>query len=314
MDYNDIPLFVAVVEAGSFTGAASKLGMQKSSVSRSIARLEEDLGVRLLQRTTRHLAPTDAGQAFFDRVRGAVAGVDDARAAVQELGNEPRGTVRVTAPADAATLGVASAIATFVEKYPKIRVDLVLTSRTVDLVAEGFDLAIRAGKLSDSTLVARKVGTTELALFASPAYLSRRGTPKRLAELARHDCVLFREPSGRGTWTLEGPDGPDSVEVTGSVSADDLQFIAGVVAAGAGVSVLPVPLAGTFVKNGALVRILSGYRVIGNGVHLVLPTAAFVPSRVALLRDHLSVHLTKAFEEAKARCAAHEPPSDRRRR
>src|SRR5260221_3173738 len=140
MDYNDVPLFVRVVDAGSFTAVAALLGVQKSSVSRGIARLERDLGVRLLQRTTRKLALTDAGQAFYERVRAAVTGVDAAASAVRELGGEPRGAVRVTAPPDASTFSIAEAIARFVKRYPAIHVELSLTSRVVDLVAEGFDL------------------------------------------------------------------------------------------------------------------------------------------------------------------------------
>jgi DNA-binding transcriptional LysR family regulator len=309
MDFNDIPLFVRVVEAGSFTAAAVALGREKSSVSRSIARLEEELGVRLLQRTTRRLGLTDAGQTFFERVRGAVAGVEEAARAVQELGSEPRGAVRVTAPPDSDELGMAEAIAQFVERYPKIHVELTLTGRTVDLVAEGFDLALRAGRLMDSTLVARRVGSSDLALFAAPAYLKRRGRPRVLQDLAQHDCILFRTRGGRAVWSLSGPNGDETVEVAGSVSADEMGFVARTAAAGVGVANLPLPSARDFVRRNALERILPEYRFTGGVMHLVLPSAAFVPARVALLRDFLFEHLTRELAEANRQCTVHEAPA-----
>ncbi len=304
MDYNDVPLFVRVVESGSFTSAAQALGLPKSSVSRSIARLEQDLGVRLLQRTTRKLAPTDAGQAFFERVRGALAGVDDAANAVRELGGEPRGVVRVTAPADAYAFGAAEAVADFVRRYPSIRVEFALTTRRVDLVAEGFDLAIRAGRLEDSTLVARRIGLAPLALFASPAYLKRRGHPKSLAELAQHDCVLFRSHGGKATWTLEGPDGEQSVEVHGRISVDDMAFMMRACVAGAGIGLFPAPLAREPLARGLLQSLLRDYTLAlgDSALHVVLLSAAFVPTRVALLRDHLVRWLEKELAASQRAC------------
>jgi len=306
MDYNDVPLFVRVVESGSFTAAAARLGMQKSSVSRGVARLEESLGVRLLQRTTRKLALTDAGQAFYERVRGAISAVDEAGGAAQEHGNEPRGTVRVTAVPDTDSLRLPYILAEFVAKYPKIHVELVLTTRTVDLVAEGVDLAIRAGRLPDSTLVARRVGSLDIALFAAPSYLERRGRPKTLADLAHHDCVLFRATNGRATLTLTGPRGEESVEVRGRVSADDLAFLSPVISAGAGIGLVTLPHASVAVQRGELELVLPEYRLAGGGIYLVLPSSAFVPARVALLRDFLAERLARFFEEVQQRCAGHE--------
>src|SRR6476646_4336890 len=179
MDYNDLALFTRVVERGSFSDAARAAGLPKSSVTRSIARLEKELGVRLIQRTTRQRGVTDAGRELYERVRGAVVALEEAAQAVREHGREPRGIVRVTAPGDAAMLGVPEALAKLSARYPSIHVEMVLTSRVLDLVADGIDLAIRAGRLADSSLVARKVGSTNAGLFASPDYLERRGRPKK---------------------------------------------------------------------------------------------------------------------------------------
>lgn len=305
MDFNDVPLFVRIVESGSFSAAASDLGVQRSSVSRAIARLEQTLGVRLLQRTTRTLALTDAGQAFYERVRSAVSGIDEALDAAREFGQEPRGTVRMTAPGDSAQFALAEVVADFARQYPNIRVELTLTGRTVDLVAEGFDLAIRAGRLADSTLIARRVGPTPLAAFAAPSYLKRAGMPRSLQDLKQHDCVLFRSRGSKATWHFTGPNGDESVDVRGQLSADDLDFVLRLCAAGAGIGVLPTAIAHEQVLSGAIEVVLPEYRVSRGSVYVVLPSAAFVPARVALLRDHLALHLERRLGQIEAQCAGH---------
>jgi DNA-binding transcriptional LysR family regulator len=304
MDYNDVPLFVRVVETGSFTAAAATLGREKSAVSRSIARLEDDLGVRLLQRSTRRLSLTDAGQAFYERVRGAVSGVEEAANAAQDLGTEPRGVVRLSGPPDIDSMGLPEMLAEFGSRYPKIHVELALTARAVDIVGEGFDLALRGGKLADSRLVARKAGVTALSLFASPDYLKRRSRPRTLADLANHECVLFRGHGGRATWTLDGPNGKESVEVTGPMSVDHLAFAARAVAAGVGLGLLPVPLVHAVARTGPLEVVLPEYKITGAALYVVLPSSSFVPTRVALLRDFLVERLSAQIDAATKTCAS----------
>jgi DNA-binding transcriptional LysR family regulator len=276
-------------------------------VSRSVARLEDDLGVRLLQRTTRRLSLTDAGQSFFERVRGAANEVEEAAAAVAELGAEPRGIVRMTAPSGAHSLS--QALALFTEKYPKIHVELSLASRAVDLVAEGFDLAIRAGRLEDSTLVARRISAADIALFAAPRYLADRGRPAALVDLTEHDCLLFKARGGRSKWTLTGPHGEESVEVRGKVSADEMEFVADLSAEGLGVALLPIVLVGEYVQDGRLEHVLAEYRMTGGSVSAVLPSSAFVPSRVALLRDFLVDFLRREYDRWNDQCTAHRKKS-----
>ena len=303
MDYNDIPLFVRVVETHSFTAAAEALGREKSSVSRAIARLESDLGVRLLQRTTRKLALTDAGQAFYERVRASVSGVEEAASAVRELGTEPRGVIRATAPPDSHIFGLGEALADFVERYPQIHVDMTLSARHVDLVAEGFDLAVRAGRLTDSSLVARRIGSTDLALFASPKYLERRGRPKTIRDLEKHDMIMFKQ---RGpTWTLTGPDGTITVELRGKITGDDMSFLTRAAVGGAGIALIPAIHARNPAERGELEVVLPGYSVDGGALHVVLPSSAFVPSRVALLRDFLVERLAPVLAASQERCAQH---------
>ena len=304
MDYNDIPVFIRVVETSSFTKAAAALGLQKSSVSRSITRLESDLGVRLLQRTTRQLGLTDAGQTFYDRVRGALQGFDDAATTVRELGVEPRGTVRVTATPGAAALGLADAIASFSAQYPAITIEVDLTPRTVDLVSEGFDLALRAGRLADSTLIAKKVGTTDLALFAAPSYLKEHGTPRAASDLARHRCVLFRGRAGRASWDVRGPEGEVTIEVQGPINCNEIEFAMHAAIAGGGITALPPQLAREWFARGALQIVLEGHFLKGADLYVVLPSLSFVPARVALFREHLVRELSAYSASVTRECKA----------
>ncbi len=286
MDYNDLALFLRIVEQGSFTAAARSLGMPKSSVTRSIARLERHLGARLMQRTTHQRGLTDAGRALYDRIKGAFASVEDGINAVRDLGDEPTGLVRMTASPDTAGLGaLPNTIAAFVARYPKIQVELTLTNRIVDLVAEGIDLALRAGPLADSSLVARRIGTSHLALFAAPSYLRRAGRPKKFAELERHAAVMFRARQGKATWTLQGPKGEERVMVSGQVSADDFTFVTRATIAGLGIALLPAPFATQRLKTKELERVLPAYATHASPLSLVMPSTKFLPSRVALLRD-----------------------------
>jgi DNA-binding transcriptional LysR family regulator len=296
MDLNRVAAFVRVVHDGSFTAAARSLGLPKSSVSRSVAHLEQDLGVRLLHRTTRQIRLTDAGTAFYARASRALAELDQATAVAADMSADLRGTVRVTAPVDFASAVLASVVARFVRRHPTIRVEMILTTRMVDLVAEGVDLAIRMGPLRDSSLVARRVGPLASALFATPKYLERRPAPSSIEELAAHDCVVFR-PTG-ALWTLAHRDGSTkTVEVSASIGADDLEFVYKAVLSSAGVGLLPEFLCARDVEKGRLVRLLPGWERSGAVVSIVYPSATFVPRRVVVVREYLVRELTKFQRE-----------------
>jgi DNA-binding transcriptional LysR family regulator len=287
MDLNRVSLFARVVEAGSFTKAAVELGVTTSSVSRALRRLEEDLGVRLLQRTTRRLSLTAVGRAYFDQVRGALALMQEASAAATEMGEEPRGVVRVTVPPSLVSQLI-TMIAEFQQHYPKIRVELSVAQRVVDLVEEGFDLAVRVGPLRDSSLVARRVGTLRSGLFASRAYVRRRGRAQKLADLAKHDCVLFRSRGGKATWHLRDGDRACSVEVTGPLAVDEVPSAHQAVLAGIGIGLMSFFVSA---RTRGLVRILPRYVSSDIPVSLVSPSKRLEPARVVLLRDFLAVQL-----------------------
>ena len=294
-------VFVRVVETGSFTAAAAALGLPKSSVSRSVSRLELELGVRLLQRTTRSVHLTDAGHAYYQRVAQALSGLQEAQAAVSDMQSTPSGVVRVTAAVDIGVNVLSGLVARFVRKHPTIHVEMVLTGRLLNLVEEGVDLAVRAGKLDDSSLVARKVGTLEARLLTAPGYLKRKGTPKTVADLGRHDCILFRARRGRGSWELTGPKGVERVDVTGPVSADDFAFVRQLLLAGGGIGLVPWTTCAQDIERGRLVRVLSEYAAPGGALHVVYPSARYVPQRVALLRDFLVQGLLERASTCDAR-------------
>jgi DNA-binding transcriptional LysR family regulator len=206
---------------------------------------------------------------------------------VAEMGREPRGLVRVSTPPPVGDGTIAELFAEFVRMHPQIRIEMVVANRRVNLVEEGIDLAVRAGKLDDSTLVARKVAVTELGLYAAPSYLERRGRPRNLAALALHDCVLYKAAGGLLPWRLAGPRGVERVDVTGAVVADDLGTVRLLTLAGAGVALMPDSAVRTDVERGALVRVLPSYALRDAPVHVVSAPLRHVPARVTLLRDFL---------------------------
>jgi DNA-binding transcriptional LysR family regulator len=299
MDLNLVTAFVRVVESQSFTGAARALGVPKSSVSRRVTELERALGVTLLHRTTRKLSLTDAGRVYFDEASRALSGLDTAAELASGMDDEPRGIVRVTAPVDIGVMGLAEILSEFTQRHPDIHIDLSLNSRTVDLVADGLDIGIRAGNSHAENLVVRRVGHAALGVFASPAYLVRHGEPRTVEELATHEAVLFRARDGRAVWRLDGPnDAVATVEVTGRVNVDELLFVRQSLAAGLGVGLLPVLVESACSekkKLDPLRRVLPEYGVRGVDLSIVTPSGPKRPRRVTLLRDFL-------VEQMSARC------------
>ncbi|WP_437757157.1 LysR family transcriptional regulator [Sorangium sp. So ce1389] len=298
MDLNRIAVFVRVVDEQGFTAAARVLGLPKSSVSRSVALLEEALGARLLHRSTRSVRLTEAGAAFYERASRGVASLEEAAAMVADLQATVRGPIRITAPVDAGISLLGPHVARFVRRHPAVRIDVVLTGRVVDLVEEGFDLALRAGPVRDGSLIARKIGQVEDALYASPRYLERAGAPRSLGDLAAHRCVLFRATRGRAAWTLQGPAGDETVEVEGPVAVDDLSFVRRALLAGVGIGLLPGFLCARDVARGRLVRVLPSHVSTGAPVNLVYPSARYLPHRVAAFRDFLVEALTRRLQRS----------------
>ncbi|WP_437956301.1 LysR family transcriptional regulator [Sorangium sp. So ce119] len=285
MDLNHLAVFAAVAETASFTAAARQLGVPKSTVSRGIASLEASLGVRLLQRTTRSVALTTAGQALVDRIGSRLRALTEAIEGLPELGDEPSGSLRLTATADFGTEVLAEILAGFCRRYPRIALEMHLSSRPVDLVKEGYDAAFRflGKKPRDSTLVARKVGELEMQLYASPAYLAARGTPRTLDDLAEHDCVAL---TGTSPFARDEASGARA-RLRVRLLADDGFFAREAVRHGVGIGMFPAFLVQQDVLNGTLVRVLPRWTMPMGGVFLVFPSGRHLPKKTAALRDHV---------------------------
>ena len=292
MDLNRVATFVRVVEDGGFTAAARSLGLPKSSVSRSVALLERELGVRLLMRSTRSVKLTEAGSAFYARAMQGVAAIAEAAEVVADLDAALSGRIRVTAPVDAGSWLLAPVAAAFNEAHPHVRLDVVLTSRVVDLVDEGFDLALRAGGVRDGSLVARKLPTVDLGLYAAPRYIDAHGAPEHPGDLATHRFVTFRDPRPVLRLVRASSDEEETTEVAGTLVVDDFSFIFHAVVSGAGIALLPSFMPAS--RPGATVRVLADWCVPGSGLHLVYPSARYVPRRVAAFRDFVIERLTEA--------------------
>jgi DNA-binding transcriptional LysR family regulator len=284
MDLNLLAVFEAVARTSSFSAAARELGWPKSSVSRGIARLEADLGTQLLFRTTREVAPTAAGMALYDRVAPALGAMRGAVGELPEQAEEPSGTLRVTAPVDIGVLFLAEVVSRYTARYPRVRVELTLTGRMVDLVKEGFDLALRVSmRLADSTLVVRRAAVVVMRWYASPVYLARRGTPRSEEELSTNETLAFR--TGPERLRLSGSRSAATPEPAARIVADDLLFLRDAVRAGAGIALLPALVAEPEVLAGTLVRILPRVERVAGHIHIVTPGARHVPAKVIAFRD-----------------------------
>ncbi len=255
-DLNDILIFTKVVEAGSFTAAARGLGLPNSTVSRRVARLEDHLGIRLLQRTTRRLSLTDAGRLYYDRGTQVFAGLEEAEHILAETRSTPKGRVRVTAPVEH-TL-VMRLVRPFLEMYPGVHLDLELTNRYVNLVEEGYDVAIHAGSLADSSLVASKLMDSPFRLVASPAYLELRGEPGRIQELSDHDCIVFGGTSIHASWSFSVGRKTVKVPIRGRVAVNHLQAAREAALAGLGIAMLPAMVCGEDIRSRRLRAVLAG--------------------------------------------------------
>lgn len=283
LDLNLLPVFVAVAEAGSMSAAARALGWPKSSVSRGVAALEATLGVRLLHRSTRKVSLTTAGAAFYERARPLLASLREATGTLPEQEEEPSGELRVTASVDMGLTFVPGLVARFTARYPKVQVDVRLTNQLVDLIGEGFDVALRISqKLTDSSLVVQRLCALEIQLFAAPSYVARRGHPRGPADAAGHDWVAWRG--------VKLP-APLTMSARPRVIVDDVMLLHRMIREGAGIGVLPTFLAQPDVTAGELVRLLPRWSLQGGTLFFVHPHAGQVPRKVSAFREFVRAYL-----------------------
>lgn len=281
-------VFAQVVDSRSFSAAAARLGVSKSAVSKQIAKLEDRLGARLLNRTTRTLSPTDAGQDFYERCVRIVREVEEAERAIGHLSAEPRGLLRFNAPASFGREYIAPLVPDMLARWPELRIEAVFDDRFVDVVADGFDLVIRITRLQDSSLVARRLAPCRRLVCATPGYLERHGVPTVPADLAGHDCVLYSYAADQNDWEFIGPDGrTETVRVDGRLRANSAEVTMAVVRAGMALALAPDFMVGADIAAGRLVPLLTDYENPFGAIYAVWPHNRNLAPKVRAVVDFL---------------------------
>ncbi|MFO1414856.1 MAG: LysR family transcriptional regulator [Burkholderiales bacterium] len=282
--------FAETVRQGSFAAAARELGLSPSAVAKSVARLEEELGLRLLHRTTREVSLTSDGHGLFERCRDIVDAIDALRAQAEGVRGEPSGTLRINAPITWGKRVLVPILARLAAQYPKLALDVALSDRYVDLIQEGYDAAVRVGTLRDSSLVARPFGQQALVVVGSPAYLARQGRPANPAALPAHRCLVFRMPStGRPrAWQFVVDGAPVATLPASTVTMNDGEAITVAATEGAGLAQVPMYMAEDALREGTLVEVLKAFRPPPLTIALVYPSNRQVPPRLRVLIEALT--------------------------
>lgn len=279
--------FVRTVETGSFSAVARELATTQPTVSKQIAALEDYLGVRLLTRSTRHLSLTDEGARYYEHCRRALEAVEEADASVGER-QKPSGLLHVNCPVTLGQLQITPRLPRFFERYPDIRIDMMMNDRFIDPVEEGVDLVIRVGELGDSSMVARRIGTTRRTTVATPAYLERAGEPLSPDQLSRHECIVYSRMLTGNEWHFMGPGGLLQIKVAGRFQVDNSAAIRQAVLAGLGIAVSPIWVFGEDIKSGAVKVILRDYEPKAMPVHALYPGRRYQPVKVRCFIDFLA--------------------------
>ena len=291
-------VFVKVVEQGSFARAAERLHMSTSAVSRHVAELEAHLDTRLLNRTTRRISLTESGQAYFERALHLLADLDETEAAVSSSTVTPRGTIRLTCSTSFGVPHLAPAIGAFQARYPDVRFDISASSRFVDLVEEGLDLAIRIGELGNPNLIARKIGSMRLISCASAEYLNRKGIPKHPDDLVNHNCFTYEYYSEKNQWRFQDRQKNEiNVRIDGSVHANNGEMLAAIAVAGAGIALEPDFIVDPMLESGALVEILKNFRPAPYNIYAVYPSRRHLSAKVRTFVDFLATRFAKTARQ-----------------
>jgi len=289
--FGAIPVFVAVVEQGGFSSAAQVLGISKSAVSKRIGLLEQHLGVKLLQRTTRKISLTEAGEHYFAHAKVAHGAAKDAEDAVTQLQGEPQGRLRINAPMSFGRLHLAPLIPKFLARFPKINIDLVMDDKHVDLVGDGFDVAIRAGVLPDSSLIARKLAPLNSVICASPGYLKKQGHPSTPEQLEDHNCLLYSYANQLNSWTLMDHKESHVIEVSGNYQVNNSEALREALMQDMGVARLPTFVAAADIESGALVQVLPEYKMPHITIYALFLERQYMPAKVRVFLDFVIEYL-----------------------
>ena len=284
-------VFVRVAELGSFSAVAQQLGVARSVVTRQIAALEEHLGVKLMVRSTRRLTLTSAGAAYLEKCRVILNLVEAAETGVAEERQTPRGTIRVSLPLSFGLKRVAPLLLDFARRYPEVRLDMDYTDRRVNLIEEAIDLSVRiTGKLGANE-VARRLGTIQMRVIASPAYLAEHGTPRHPSELVHHECLSYTMVGAQQTWTFEIAGAPVSFPIRARLHANNGEALTEAAAQGLGIALQPAFIAQEAIDAGKVITLLNDFQSPELGIYAMLPSNRQVPHRVRVLMDFLADHL-----------------------
>lgn len=290
--FASMKMYLAVVDGGSFAAAADKLGISRAMASKQIQKLEEHLGTRLLNRTTRRLSLTETGRAFHERSVQIIGDVEEAEQIAGQMTGRAQGVLRVTIPLSYGQHRLATIIGDYTQAYPQVQLDISLSDRKIDLVEDGLDLAVRIGALPQSDLIARKIGGVRSIVCAAPSYLARRGMPRTPAELAGHACLGYTLTGSGADWRMEGPDGALTVPITGPIRADNGDIIRLAALSGAGILFQPNFIVDDDLAAGRLMRLLPDWQSAELGVYAVYPSRKHLSAKVRTFVDFLAAALT----------------------
>jgi DNA-binding transcriptional LysR family regulator len=291
--FKEMQAFVAVAESGSFVKAADHLETSKAAVSRYVAQLEERLGVRLMQRTTRRLSLTDEGHAFLAHCKETLALIHDAEEEIQNKRNSPTGLIRINAPLTFGILHLAPLWGKFTALYPQVRLEVTLADRVVDLVEEGYDLAVRVASLPSSTLISRQLASTSLVVCASPKYLKGKAKPQHPYDLKDHSVISYSYLATGDEWVFQGPDGEVRVKTHPKIHTNNGDTCRSAALAHQGVILQPTFIVGHDIQKGDLVELLPQFKSVELGIYAVYPSRKLVSPRIRALVDFL----VKEFEQ-----------------
>lgn len=283
-------LFTKVVSEESFSAAGRQMGLTRSAVSKSITELEQQLGVRLLNRTTRRVNTTEAGRAYFERCIEILAQVDDTERQISSLHDQPKGILKINAPLSFGTLYLGDAIADFMTLYPELKIELDLTDRFIDPIEEGVDVAIRIANLQDSSLVARKLGETSALLVASPDYLARHGEPQKPSDLISHKCIHYGRSTHLQKWQFLRDDKEISVRINAIMCSNNGDILRSAALKGHGLSQIPTFIIGEDLKEGRLTEVLPDHRPAPMGIYAIYAPNRYLAAKTRIFIDFLVEH------------------------
>ena len=286
--FTELSALVRTVDRGSQAAAARELGITPAMVGRYIQGLEDRLGTRLLNRTTARQSLTEAGAAFYARANAILEQLEEADNVASDRQAEPQGTLRVNAPMSFGTRHLAAAVAEFCDRYPGVRVEMVLNDRVVDLIEEGYDVAVRIGRLADSGLVARRLAACRLVVCASPGYLARRGWPSTPADLHAHNCLLYAHAGHGGAWLFHNDDGEEDIRPSGNLVANNGDALLAAAQAGQGIILQPTFIVADALRQGLLTRLLPQWRLADLNAYAVYPSARHLSPKVRSFVDFLA--------------------------